>query len=505
MENFQAFNLHKDLNSSLNKVKFTKPTEIQEKAIPSILQGKDVLGSAHTGTGKTAAFCIPLIHFILKGECKRAMILAPTRELAKQIETVVFSLTQKKSPIKSLSLVGGEPMNKQLSKLKSKPQIIIGTPGRVTDHLKRKSLNLSQLNFLVLDEMDRMLDMGFSIQINEILNFIPEQKQTLMFSATISKSIEKLSSKYLDKPVRVSVDSNNNIPKIDQKVISLTKDEKFPQLTKHIQENYGLMLVFVKTKRGAKNLAKDLSKLKIQADAIHGDLRQHKRATVIKKFRNGKIQVLVATDVAARGLDIPNIDDVINYDLPQQAEDFIHRIGRTGRAGAKGTAWSYVTKSDGRKWREIENILYPGKKTMFNDTKNKSSKGSKNRRDKNKKTKFSEKKNKKFKNKKEDGFSNEKRDRKFNKKRGKFSRDQRDKKFDTKRDKFSKDKKGKTFRGKKGKFSQDKNKTSDSKKDRFSKDRKSKFKTGSKFSKKKNFKTKKFNKKNRFKSKNKKR
>ena len=368
MQNFQELNLHKDLNASLAKINFKKPTPVQVKAIPLILNSRDVLGSAHTGTGKTAAFCIPLIEMVLNNKCKRAIILAPTRELAKQIEAVIQTLLVSKSKVKCLSLVGGEPMGKQLNRLRSNPQIIIGTPGRVNDHLNKKSLDLSKANFLILDEMDRMLDMGFSIQIDKILKFIPKEKQTLMFSATISKSIEKLSSKYLNNPERVTVEEDkNDIPKIEQKIINLSNDEKLPYLVRHIQEKHGLMLVFVKTKRGAKKLAKQLYKEGFEADAIHGDLRQNKRSAVIKKFRSNKIQVLVATDVAARGLDIPNIEHVINYDLPQQAEDFIHRIGRTGRAGAKGQAWSYVTKSDSRKWREIEKILYPGKKTSLNE------------------------------------------------------------------------------------------------------------------------------------------
>ena len=424
MQNFQELNLHKDLNTSLAKINFNKPTPIQVKAIPLILNLKDVLGSAHTGTGKTAAFCIPLIEMVLSKQCKRAIILAPTRELAKQIETVVQTLTIKNSPVKSLSLVGGEPMGKQLNRLRSNPQIIIGTPGRVNDHLKRKSLDLSKANFLVLDEMDRMLDMGFSVQIEQILKFIPKEKQTLMFSATISKTIEKLSSKYLSNPERVTVEEDkSSIPKIDQKVINLTSEEKFPYLVKHIQDQHGLMLVFVKTKRSAKKMAKALYKEGFDTDAIHGDLRQNKRTTVIKNFRSGKIQVLVATDVAARGLDIPNIEHVINYDLPQQAEDFIHRIGRTGRAGAKGQAWSYVTKSDSRQWREIENILFPGRKTSMQGEKRRDFKSKRNKFQKNKKSNHRDKRRDRFGDKKSD-FNKGKKFSKNRKKgsKGKFSK-----------------------------------------------------------------------------------
>ena len=278
MQTFQELKLHKDLYASLERIQFVKPTQIQVKAIPLILNHRDILGSAHTGTGKTAAFCIPLLELVLNKKCQRAIILAPTRELAKQIETVVQSLILKKSAIKCLSLVGGEPINKQLNRLRAKPQIIIGTPGRVTDHLNRKSLNLSEANFLVLDEMDRMLDMGFSIAIDKILKFIPREKQTLMFSATISKSIEKLSSKYLKNPEFIKIDQDKTtIPKIEQKVISLSNDGKLPYLINHLETHNGLILVFVKTKRGAKRLAKDLYKKGFEADAIHGDMRQNKR------------------------------------------------------------------------------------------------------------------------------------------------------------------------------------------------------------------------------------
>ena len=487
MQNFQELNLHKDLNASLAKINFKKPTPVQVKAIPLILNSRDVLGSAHTGTGKPAAFCIPLIEMVLNNKCKRAIILAPTRELAKQIEAVIQTLLVSKSKVKCLSLVGGEPMGKQLNRLRSNPQIIIGTPGRVHDHLNKKSLDLSKANFLILDEMDRMLDMGFSIQIDKILKFIPKEKQTLMFSATISKSIEKLSSKYLNNPERVTVEEDkNDIPKIEQKIINLSNDEKLPYLVRHIQEKHGLMLVFVKTKRGAKKLAKQLYKEGFEADAIHGDLRQNKRSAVIKKFRSNKIQVLVATDVAARGLDIPNIEHVINYDLPQQAEDFIHRIGRTGRAGAKGQAWSYVTKSDSRKWREIEKILYPGKKTSLNENqvRNERSHKGKKRFDNKRKFKSRDRRDKfKEKNQIKKISFNENQDRderphggkKRFKNNRKFKSGDRSDQF---KDKNFKEKNQNGFKNKKSRFSKN-----------------------SKFSKRKKETIKRFNKRNKFKSK----
>ena len=364
MQNFQELNLNQSLNASLVKMKFDIPTPIQIKAIPLILEKKDILASAQTGTGKTAAFCIPMIELIARKEVKKAIILVPTRELAKQVNDVIEKLLFQQSAIRSVCLVGGEPMNKQLKRLKTKPEIIVGTPGRVNDHLSRKSLLLNQVDLLILDEMDRMLDMGFSIQIDEIIKFLPKEKQTLMFSATIAPSIERLSKKYLNNAERVSVaPANATLVTIKQEVVQLRQEDKYNTLVEHVKKNTGSALVFMKTKHNAKKLAKNLLKEGIESDSLHGNLRQNKRNQVIAKFRANKLHVLVATDIAARGLDIPHIEHVINYDLPQQAEDFIHRMGRTGRAGALGTAWSYVTPSDKKKWYEIEKILNPGLKS----------------------------------------------------------------------------------------------------------------------------------------------
>lgn len=364
MQNFQELRLNNNLNAALIKMKFDTPTPIQVKSIPLILDKKDILASAHTGTGKTAAFCIPMIELIAQKKTKKAIILVPTRELAKQVNEVIEKLLFQQSIIKSVCLVGGEQMGKQLKRLKKGPQIIVGTPGRVNDHLKRKSLILKQVDLLILDEMDRMLDMGFSFQIDEVIKYLPKEKQTLMFSATIASSIERLSLRYLSNAERVSVASASaTLVTIKQEVIRLRQDEKYPQLVEQIKTKHGSTLVFVKTKHNAKKLAKNLSKEGFEADALHGNLRQSKRNIVINKFRANKIHILVATDIAARGLDIPHIEHVINYDLPQQAEDFIHRMGRTGRAGALGTAWSFVTPNDKKKWNEIIKIINPGLKS----------------------------------------------------------------------------------------------------------------------------------------------
>lgn len=374
MGTFSKFNLSDTLNKSLKSINFITPTPIQEKSIPIILDGNDILGSAQTGTGKTAAYTIPILDLLLKSKKSSVLILIPTRELAKQVLDVVHSLLGFKSSISSISLIGGESMSKQLSQLKRRPRIFVGTPGRINDHLRRGSLNFNDVKYLILDETDRMLDMGFEVQIKDILKHIKGEKQILMFSATIPKNIIKLSSKYLKNPVRVSVgDSNIVAENITQEIIELKSDEKLLQLIDQINKRNGSILVFAKTKYGTEKLAKSLSKNKIKSFPLHGGLRQSKRNNVMKKFREMKFRVLIATDVAARGLDVPHIEHVINYDLPQLAEDFIHRIGRTARAGSKGIALTFVTKGDFVKWKEIQNILNPNNKNKSKKTSNKNS------------------------------------------------------------------------------------------------------------------------------------
>ena len=374
MNDFIKFNLNDKLNKSLKNINFKTPTPIQSESIPLVLKGNDILGSAQTGTGKTAAFCIPMIEMLMKSNKGSALIMIPTRELAKQVLEVVHSLLGFKSSINTVALIGGELISKQFSQLKKRPRIFVGTPGRINDHLERGTLNLHDTNFLVLDETDRMLDMGFEVQINRILKFIPSKRQTLMFSATIPDNIKKLSSKYLNNPIRISLGGENIIAKnIKQEIIELKSDEKLTELKKQISKREGSILIFAKTKYGTEKLTKSLSKDKIKAFALHGGLRQSKRNIVMKNFRNKKFRILVATDVAARGLDVPHIEHVINYDLPQMAEDFIHRIGRTARAGSNGVALSFVTKGDFLKWKEIQNIFNPSKQEN-------SSKSNKNRK-----------------------------------------------------------------------------------------------------------------------------
>lgn len=361
MKDFTTLGLPQPLMAALERIQFNTPTPIQAQAIPPALEGRDILGSAQTGTGKTGAFGIPLIAKLLNNPRGSALIMTPTRELAVQVIDMLNKLLGQYSPIKSVLLIGGESMPAQLQKLRARPRLIVGTPGRINDHLERGSLMLHDANFLVLDETDRMLDMGFGVQIDRVLKFLPQQRQTLLFSATLPDNIVSLSKKYLNNPVRVSVGSTTApIAKIKQEIVHTTDEEKYGKLIEQLNQREGSVLIFVKTKWGCEKMAVRLRKEKHDAEAIHGDLRQSKRDRVITGFRDCKFRILVATDIAARGLDIPHIEHVINYDLPQAPEDFIHRIGRTGRAGAEGSTICFVTPSDGLKWRAIHRLINPG-------------------------------------------------------------------------------------------------------------------------------------------------
>jgi ATP-dependent RNA helicase DeaD len=361
MQDFTSLGLPQPLMRSLEAMKFVTPTPIQAQAIPPALEGKDILGSAQTGTGKTAAFGIPLVTRLLNNPRGSALILTPTRELADQVIVMIEQLLGKYSPIKTVLLIGGESMPKQMSQLRMRPRVIVGTPGRINDHLERGSLMLHDANFLVLDETDRMLDMGFMPQLERIFKFLPRERQTLMFSATLPDNIVRLSEKFLKSPVRVSVGSTTTpLAKIKQEVLRVSETEKYDVLLKEINARNGSIIIFVKTKWGAEKLAKRLRKDKHSADAIHGDLRQNQRERVITAFRDMKHRIMVATDIAARGLDIPHIEHVVNYDLPQCPEDYIHRVGRTARAGAEGSAICLLTSQDGDKWRAIQRLMNPG-------------------------------------------------------------------------------------------------------------------------------------------------
>lgn len=360
MQHFDELNLPPALRAALVAMNFTTPTPIQAQSIPLALEGRDILGTAMTGSGKTAAFCIPMIARMLLNSRGSALIMLPTRELANQVEVVIKQLLGPYGSIKSALLIGGESMPKQQAALRMRPRIIVGTPGRIIDHLQRGSLMLHDATYLVLDETDRMLDMGFEDQIMSVLKYLPQQRQTLLFSATLPPAILKLSEKYLKNPARVEVGETNKVAdRIDNKSVEVTNEEKYGVLLKELKERTGTVIIFVKAKYGTEKLADKLKKSGFTADAIHGDLEQRQRERVLLAFREKKHRILVATDIASRGLDIPHIEHVINYDLPQAPEDYIHRLGRTARAGADGSALSFIAPEDMIKWRAIQKLLDP--------------------------------------------------------------------------------------------------------------------------------------------------
>jgi ATP-dependent RNA helicase DeaD len=358
---FSKFGLPEKLLQNLNRMQFTSPTPIQSEAIPFAMAGRDILGSAQTGTGKTGAFGIPLIAKLMEDEFATALVMTPTRELASQVLAALQQMIPVQN-IKAALLIGGDAMPKQFRQLQMKPRLIVGTPGRINDHLERGTLKLNKTKFLVLDETDRMLDMGFGIQIDTILKHVPENgRQTMLFSATLPAGIVKISSKYLNNPQRISVGSTTTpAAKIKQEQVNTSESDKYQQLLVQLGNRTGSVIIFVKTKFGADRLADRLARAEHPATAIHGDLKQSRRERVIQDFRNKKHRILVATDVAARGLDIPHIEHVINYDLPQCPEDYIHRIGRTARAGAEGEACNLLTPGDNAKWRAIQRLINPG-------------------------------------------------------------------------------------------------------------------------------------------------
>ena len=400
MENFISIKIEDSLKNSLSKMNFIKPTPIQVMAIPVALEGKDILGTAQTGTGKTLAFSIPLINKLILDKNALALVMCPTRELATQVMEAIKSIISDKINIRTSLLIGGESMQKQLRQLGNRSRIIVGTPGRINDHLKRKSLNLSATKYLVLDETDRMLDMGFTPQIEMVLKFVPKNHQTLLFSATLPQNILRISERYLNKPERISTGATSvPIAKIKQETIQVFKENKYDELIDQFLARKGSILVFVKTKRSADKMVKRLKEEGHSADAIHGDLRQSKRDRVINSFRKGLKRILIATDVAARGLDIPLIQHVINYDLPQVPEDYIHRIGRTARAGSDGSALTFLTRDDRLMWNSINKLIDPNFKSELNGPKKSVKNKTRAKRSSNKKRKFREEKKLNFKDK----------------------------------------------------------------------------------------------------------
>lgn len=362
----KSFNLPEEIIFSLEKMKITSPTEIQKEAIPIAMQGEDILASSQTGSGKTLAYLLPIVTSYLNTKTM-SLVLVPTRELATQVQDTLAKVTAK-IKLPTAVLIGGQPMYKQFAQLRANPKVVIGTPGRIIDHLLRGTLKLDTTGLVVLDEMDRMLDMGMKEQLEEINKYIATKRQVLMFSATMPKHIIELSKKYVVNPKRITIGSTTKAAsQITQETLRLTDKEKFAELIKQLNARSGSIIIFVKTKRGAEQLAKMLKIEDHKAEAIHGDLSQGRRERVISSFRASRHRIMVATDVASRGLDIPHTQHVINYDLPMCPEDYLHRIGRTGRAGATGAALSFISPEDSIRWKAIDRLINQGEITLRKD------------------------------------------------------------------------------------------------------------------------------------------
>ena len=355
---FQALGLSDGMLKAVAEAGYTEPTPIQAQAIPAGLQGRDVLGCAQTGTGKTAAFVIPMIERLaaMPGSA-RGLILAPTRELASQIQQVIEKLGRHRR-IFALVIVGGEDMQAQLRALRHQPRIIVATPGRLLDHMWNGTIVVSQFSIVALDEADRMLDMGFAPQLNQILDALPEVRQTLLFSATMPNDLSSLARVSVKNPVQVSIGKPATpVAGVTQMVHHTTHGEKTTLLLTLLREPDDSVLVFTRTKHRADRVGEALEKSGHRVAVIHGNRKLSQRRSALEGFKRGKFRVLVATDIAARGIDVANIAHVINYDLPNCAEDYVHRIGRTARMKAVGRATSFVTAEDHAQIRSIEKLL----------------------------------------------------------------------------------------------------------------------------------------------------
>ena len=340
---FDDFNVEQTLKNNIAAKGYKIPTPIQDQAIPFILMGRDLIGIANTGTGKTAAFLIPLINKVLNDRNHKVLIIAPTRELAAQIKTE-FLMFARGLGIYSTLCIGGAGLHRQKSELAKNPSFVIGTPGRIQDHIRSRSLNLSTFGSIVLDEADHMVDIGFITDIRFIISLLRKDRQSLFFSATIDGKVREILQTFVDNPVTVSVKKGETAELIDQKVIRVMDPQKKMEQLQDLldKEEFEKVLIFGRTKHGVQRLADNLNKNGFRADAIHGNKRQSQRLKTLENFKRNNIQILIATDVAARGLDIPNVSHVINYDLPESQDNYIHRIGRTGRADKKGVAITFV-------------------------------------------------------------------------------------------------------------------------------------------------------------------
>ncbi|GMG66094.1 degradosome RNA helicase CshA [Tetragenococcus halophilus] len=355
---FKELNLSQELLDAVTKIGFEEATPIQAETIPLAMEGKDVIGQAQTGTGKTAAFGLPMLDKI-DGKKKQiqGLVIAPTRELAIQTQEELFRLGKEKK-IRVQAVYGGADIGRQIRQLKDNPQIVVGTPGRMLDHINRRTLKLSTVETLVLDEADEMLNMGFLEDIEKIIAQVPEQRQTLLFSATMPKEIKSIGVKFMKDPHHVRIKAKEmTADSIDQYYVKAKDYEKFDIMTRLFDVQLPeLTLIFARTKRRVDEIARGLEARGYKAEGIHGDLSQQKRMNILKSFKKGRLDILVATDVAARGLDISGVTHVYNYDIPQDPESYVHRIGRTGRAGKSGMSVTFVTPNEMNYLHVIENL-----------------------------------------------------------------------------------------------------------------------------------------------------
>src|ERR1700683_2143789 len=360
MQHFSELNLCSALRNNLAKNEFVTPTPVQAQAIPPLLEGRDVVATAQTGTGKTLAFAIPIIEALAavpRSKAIKVLILSPTRELAIQIDAAFRQLAAGMR-IRTAVVVGGLSEARQLRDVKAGAEVVIATPGRLCDYLDRRLIDLSGTNIVVLDEADRMLDMGFLPSLRAILKELPAKRQTMLFSATIERSVAHLVDSYVHEPVRIAVGiATKPADQVDLFCYEIEERSKFDLLVHLLKHQKGSFLVFARTKEGADRLAKFLEREKYKVACIHGDRSQRERNEALQGFKDGVYRVLVATDVAARGIHVDDIAHVVNYDLPQEAGNFIHRVGRTGRAGARGASWTFVTPHERSDVRNYERTL----------------------------------------------------------------------------------------------------------------------------------------------------
>ena len=356
-ESFYGLGIAPGLLSVIDGLKYTVPTPIQHKAIPSGIEGKDIIGIAQTGTGKTLAFGIPMVQRLASQPQGRGLVLVPTRELALQVNEALVQLVPA-FKMKTVVIIGGESMHAQVQRLRASPRIIIATPGRLLDHLSQRLIQLNDISILVLDEADRMLDMGFLPQINRILQLLPRERQTMLFSATMPASIVKIASQHMRLPVRTEIAPSGTAAElVSQELFVVRREMKGQLLGELLKKYHGSVLLFVRTRRAARKAAGVLRQMGHAAAEIHADRSLAQRKDALRGFKTGEYRILVATDIAARGIDVTGIELVVNYDLPDDPENYVHRIGRTGRAGQTGHAITLATPDQGQDVRKIEQII----------------------------------------------------------------------------------------------------------------------------------------------------